>query len=108
MNIERNLQNFEYTMNGLGYIPVISTLSGPARMVFGKIEAITGLAIAVFASTERRSNWGLELALHGAANILRGTVETIPVIGNIACVVKDLAGTRFEYSGIVQPRFHHA
>jgi hypothetical protein len=112
--LDQSLQNIETTLNIVGYIPFVSIASGSIRFVGGKVEAIAGLILAALSALpggcqsakeqSRRIDHGLELALHGGANMIRGAVESIPVIGNLGCMLYDLSN-RMEYSSLRPTRF---
>jgi hypothetical protein len=108
--LDASLKCFEKTLNVFGYIPIISTISGSIRAVYGKVELISGLGIAAISSLScsynRNVDHGLELAVHGLANICRAAVEIIPFV-NWLCIPYDLAN-RFEYQSLQQcHHIHH-
>lgn len=72
--------------NKLGYIPVISTISGIGRSLMGLIYTITHLVLAIF----KKDKDHLREVVLGAKNIGRGLVEAIPVIGNVSIFIIDL------------------
>lgn len=72
-------------LNKLGRIPVISTITGVGRVLFGVAQTIVHLACAIFTDRKRH----LHEAGLGIKNIIRGVVEAIPVIGNITVTVID-------------------
>lgn len=74
-------------LNICGYIPGVSTLTGAGRSLLGTVHTIVHLASAMFDS-KNRSDHLAEAAL-GGKNMLRGLVETVPVIGNIATFTHD-------------------
>ncbi len=83
------------TLNNLGYIPGVSTITGCGRALLGIVHSIVHLATAIFDSKNRAKH--LEEAKLGGKNIARGLVEMIPVIGNITMFVVDLKRTnKFE------------
>lgn len=75
------------TWNKLGYIPVVSTVTGLARALLGVIHSIVHLVSAIFDAKNRDHH--LQEAKLGGYNIGRGVIEMIPIIGNIVCFVKD-------------------
>lgn len=94
------------------YIPVVSTISGFARYLLGKVEVIVAVSVAIFkfiASLfksagerkvlEKEAIETLHYAAHGLANMFRGLVAMVPVLGNISCLVYDLTGNRLRYPG---------
>jgi hypothetical protein len=105
--LDASLQSFEKTLNIFGYIPIVSSFSATIREAFGDVELISGVAIAAFsalANNERQVDHGVELAIHGVANICRSCVEMIPFI-NLACIPYDISN-RFEYQSL-RPHFYH-
>ena len=107
-NLDFHLTRIELSLNALGYIPLISTLSGCMRAVFGKIEIITAIGLAALKFLTdvmhgREPNWKdiahfLHYALHGVANIARAYVEIIPFV-NLLMLVRDATLPRLGYSG---------
>lgn len=106
------LENVEHGLNIAGYVPLVSSISGPLRMVLGKCEVIGGLATAAFMAIAalfdphpveklHQLNRALEIAvkytLHGAANLFRGTIEAIPFVSLVTCLPYDLSGNRVSY-----------
>lgn len=74
-------------LNILGYVPVISTISGCCRVLLGIIHTIVHLVAAIFKASHRKDH--LQEALLGVRNIVRGIVEMVPVVGNITCLTYD-------------------
>jgi hypothetical protein len=74
------------------HIPVISTFSGPVKVVVGLIHSIAHLAAAIF----DRAHWAnhIEEAKLGAKNIVRGAVATVPLIGNFMIIQYDISRQR--------------
>ncbi len=69
-------------LNELGYIPVISTVTGAYRTLAGLAYSVKCLAGAIFDRNNRaKHKEGLKI---GAANMGRGLLEIIPVVGNLA------------------------
>lgn len=70
--------------------PIISSVTGAGRILFGAIEVIVGLVKTIFngigmqfnPSYEAAFNKGVMHLFFGAGNILKGTIEAIPLIGN--------------------------
>ena len=63
------------TWNNLGYIPVISTITGCARASLGIIHSIIHLALAIFNSKNRDHH--LQEAKLGGSNICRGPTKAV-------------------------------
>ncbi|MEI6242148.1 MAG: hypothetical protein WCP39_01945 [Chlamydiota bacterium] len=99
--VEGTIIYVEKVLNIFGYIPIVSSISGPIRAIMGKIQVIACAVLAVLAFLTGREAMAWRCVIcfvHGVANYFRGNIETIPVIGNIACLVYDVLG-RFSYSG---------
>lgn len=104
------LAKSETALNLIGYIPVISSMSGLVRMVGGKIQALIGFFVAAFSLfTAFKSvnkfrallifRIGLEHLLHGICNLIRGSIETVPLLSLVLCLPYDhLLKKRFKYS----------
>lgn len=82
------LSSTNCTLNKIGYIPGVSTITGCGRALLGIVHSIVHLASAIFDSKNRSKH--LEEAKLGGKNIGRGLVEMIPVIGNITMSVVDV------------------
>lgn len=81
-------------LNFMGYIPVVSTITGLGRALLGLVHTIVHLACSIFS---KNRDHHLGEAKLGAKNIGRGLVEAIPVIGNITMVIVDqVRVTKFE------------
>lgn len=91
---EFNMGSTSCRLNTLGYIPVVSTISGLGRTLLGLVHTIVHLACSIFS---KNRDFHLEEAKLGAKNIGRGLVEAIPVIGNITMLIVDrVRMTKFE------------
>jgi len=102
----------------LGYIPFVSTVSGTVRVALAALGmacvvvggavataiGITALAVSIFSPGENGKNVIRALALIGASivmipcglfvclqSMIRGVVETVPFLGNGACLAWDVA-----------------
>lgn len=73
-------------LNILGYIPVVSTITGLSRALLGLVHTIIHLVCAVFGNREMH----LKEACLGLKNICIGLIEAIPVIGNITILFIDI------------------
>ena len=98
--LDESFQSFEKMLNVFGYIPIVSSVSGSVRQVYGNVQVIGGLATAVLSSlsNQRQAEHGLEIAVHGIANMCRSSVEMVPFL-NLACIPYDM-GNRFEYQSL--------
>lgn len=73
--------------NTLGYIPVVSTLTGCCRALLGIIHSIGHLASAIFSAVNRSSH--LQEAKLGSMNFGRGLIEILPCVGNLTTYLID-------------------
>lgn len=74
--------------NNLGYIPVVSTITGLARALLGVIHSIVHLVMALFDGHNRA--YHMEQVALGGRNIVRGSIEMVPIVGNLALFIRDL------------------
>ena len=74
-------------LNQLGYIPLVSTITGLIRTLLGIIHTIVHLVSAIFDRENRISH--LKESILGAKNIVRGIIETTPILGNLAMFIVD-------------------
>ena len=89
----------EKTLNLLGYIPAFSSCTGAYRILDGVIGVVFSLAKAILlaipdsifrdSQLPSRSYKHLTYVGHNTCNILRGVVELVPVLGNIATFTYD-------------------
>ena len=109
-SLENVEKTFEKTGNILGHVPVVSTASGICRLASGQLQfdfGVTAAVLSVIASAFcsgdnkiacRTASARLgEQALHGIANMVRGTVETIPLI-NLLTIPYDMTFNRIGYT----------
>src|SRR5262245_10635854 len=103
------------------WIPYVSTISGVVRFIAGKIQALVGLIMAAVGfigslcasdphtakKFRKMMHSGLEHAVHGCANMLRGAIAMVPFGGNAILLVWDLCGARFKYSAEYKRDHHH-
>lgn len=86
--IEKTLSTAENFLSNLSPYPVIGTVAGAAKIGMGTVQltASVGLAIlsAPSAPFSKKGNKWLKFAarhsVHGAANIVAGIIESIPVV----------------------------
>ncbi|MBS3904246.1 MAG: hypothetical protein KGZ39_02845 [Simkania sp.] len=110
--IEKGLASYEKGFNIAGYaLSLFTKAPGEYRMMFGSLEAITGVALfaiegtkACFTinSTERSAGFtkavsNLVYTGHGVANVVRGYVETLFLLSLLG-LIWDVAGFRLKYS----------
>lgn len=74
-------------LNIMGFIPGVSTLSGTYRTLVGLAYLIKCVACNIFDKANRTQHQeGIKIA---AANIRRGLLEIIPIVGNIIVGISD-------------------
>ena len=100
--INQRLGWIEGQLNRCGHIPGVSTVTGPARGIFGVMELTAGCMLAMNHAEQKTSaaEGDQEPAyyiIHGAANIGRGCVETAIGVGNVATFLYDFLGFRHSY-----------
>ena len=92
------LSNTEKNLNYAGWIPGISMASGSLRMIMGKVELLAGSLIGLADLAQfKLDSPGWTYAAHGIANICRGLLETVLLIGNLAWFFYDQSERRFCY-----------
>jgi len=101
----------EKYLNVIGYVPFVGALSGAIRVIYGAVQAIVGLAVAIFAginmlyhnhkkNTEEAEYYktlalkGLNYAAQGGLNIGRGFIEKVPGLALITTLPFDLSGKK--------------
>ncbi len=108
LDLSKNCERIETDFfNILGYIPVVSTVSGSARALYAKTMVITSLFL--YATTwiqslvngetpEHISDRAIyqKFIVHGVANLIRAMVEIIPIF-HLLTIPYDLSGKRFSY-----------
>lgn len=77
----------------LEYIPLVSTIVGIVRIVFGVLETIFGLFALPFqlARDAYKGKSHQFILIDGLANVVRGVVALKPIIGNIILYIYDRA-----------------
>ena len=77
--------SLEGALNFAGYFPAVSSVTGVFRMIIGVIEAVVSVIFTILLC----SNHYVSGMIKGVKNVIRGTIETIPIIGNILLIVYD-------------------
>ena len=93
------IEQFEICLKYAGYVPVVSTISGGFRIVWGTLELISAVALAIIL---RRKD-PLEFALSGLGNIVRGHVECRRWM-NLMCPIWDNFVPPIDYRRILNLR----
>jgi hypothetical protein len=75
----------------LDYIPLVSTVSGVARVAFGFLQTVLGIVMAPVQIGQRvlGHNKSRFLFNIGISNIVRGDIASAPFIGNFVIYVYD-------------------
>jgi hypothetical protein len=91
-SISLSFEPIDNTLNTLGYIPIVSNFSGGLRVFLGTIQAVAALAALMFGLATNQFNMNGKTLAHmtltivsGIANMVRGTIEQLPLAGNLAC-----------------------
>ena len=97
--LDTSLSSVEKVANLPGYVPFVSEITGCLRIKSGILETIVSIAVFLFNRMQYAftgdknylidSDKALQYLPHGLANIFRGIVECIPIIGNLACWIYD-------------------
>jgi hypothetical protein len=106
---EKQRADIEKGFNILGYIPGLSSISGPARSGMGVVNLIQDMTSMIFYGISdlfKKPSLGytyrpfkhVVYIIHDISNIARGLAEFFFFIGNIAMLVNDLAVGRLSYS----------
>lgn len=105
--IENYVARVEQAINPIDRIPFIGSFSGIIRIIAGAVEIVAAAAFAYLKATYvLLTKWGTIgkalkeggiYALHGLANILRGTVAMLPGANLVLLVVYDYKLGRLNY-----------
>lgn len=77
-----------YCLNKAGYIPVVSTFTGLARLMVGLAHMIYHFVKAIFDDKKFRYAHVCE-AFSGFGHLIRGAIEMVPGIGNVLVLFLD-------------------
>jgi hypothetical protein len=96
---EQTFKAIDTTFNVFGYIPIVSSFSGPIRTYYGVIQAVAAIAIAILGSTGLIAITSAtmlpmivsHLLISGIFHVIRGYIEQVPFVGNATCFIYDLA-----------------
>ncbi len=67
-----------------GYVPGVSSVTGPLRVLIGLVELVVGLIMGLIEHDL------LDTSMNGIPQIFRGAVESVPVLGNICVIAFDI------------------
>ncbi|MEL7431101.1 MAG: hypothetical protein AAGI90_01030 [Chlamydiota bacterium] len=87
-NIYQSIYQTERTLSYLSAYPVLGTLSGSLKVVFGVVQSLVGMSLGIIARLFTRRDSSLTKhawihVSHGLGNIGIGLLEAIPVVGSI-------------------------
>lgn len=77
--------SFEDAFNWMGYFPPISSVSGVIRILIGVVEIVVSAIFALFCCQADE----LKSIVDGMGHVVRGTIETIPILGNLVLIIYD-------------------
>jgi hypothetical protein len=85
--------------NILGYIPLVSSITGPIRSgIWGTGQlfiGLIGLPISLLVALFSGGSWShvfwfwAALIVNGVLNMIRGTIEAVPLLGNLIVFLYD-------------------
>jgi|GEM_PF-1685111 len=109
-SMELKRAHAERWLNVCGYIPLVCTASGGVRCIYGLIEIVSGCVAASFTALVdnvfmhvkigmgSRSVKHVSYIRHGIENLIRGVLESLPMVfNNLALIAYDAAVERHEY-----------
>lgn len=100
-SLERSFAVTERALNSCGYVPVLSTLTGALRLVAGLVQTAVASTFSFLLLLAKRpllsTRYGF-IATHGLANVCRGFVEMVPLLGNMFCYTHDRSTVRMVYA----------
>jgi hypothetical protein len=91
MNAIYFLRSVNIGLNICGYVPIVSSVTGPLRQSYGVVYIVSAVALALLAVQNPvgiAAECAGSICIAGIMHVLRGTVETVPVI-NCTCAVYD-------------------
>lgn len=106
------LASIEKTFDDWGWIPVVGTLPGMLRQFLGLVELVSAVAAVAFNivrglfiedGEEKRELLGVSqflvdnYATHGIANVVRGQIESIPLVNLIFYLYNKNPQIRMQY-----------
>lgn len=96
---KKYLPRWEGCLDGAGYVPYLSTISGGIRMYYGVAEIVAGLSLIIFSGLTahyynsddfyKRCTEAADFVVHGVANVARGFIECHRWI-NLTCLLNDV------------------
>ncbi len=90
---ERQLYSTVTSVNQLGYIPGISTITGSARIAVNLLKIVGNLALTILLQQNpitTTKNIGTSMI-----KIVRGAIEMVPFAGNLLCLTIDQIRIKF-------------
>lgn len=103
-SLDQFCTRFEYYLRWPAYVPILSVFPGALRQVYGIAQLVSSISVVSFNLIRLlfmdeykkdelvKKSWQVvRYSYHGLANILRGIIETIPLI-NFICFFYDRRG----------------
>lgn len=111
-------EGLEKQFNVLGYVPIVSTISGLSRIFYGKLNIVFSTALLAYNFFQDlksgSSDYRIKIhhfvchIVHGQLNLIRGVFEMIPVIGNLGCIIYDsIYRFKYEQEELINPRLKY-
>ena len=89
-NLDSTLNKIENKLSLIAAIPIVGTAAGLTKILFGTAQLVIAVAATIFASAYALYARSLDPIsttsdhiVHGAGNILAGTLESIPVVQTV-------------------------
>lgn len=104
-SLSNAIAHAEKGFNYVGYVPFVSKVSGSIRAVAGVVTMVAASIFSIIKGFEilfrqdkekvkqcrREAKDGVNFAINGVGNIVRGVIECIPFVGNAAGAIYDFA-----------------
>jgi len=111
---EKALSRFEDRLSTGCAVLGINLIAGPTLAVFGILQAITGLGIALLGLPVACVKWNFHMSFagfqhigHGIANTLNGAFSTIPLVGTVIWIARNSEQSKSVYSPVRIPYCGH-
>jgi hypothetical protein len=107
-DVYQNSSNFQL----MSYIPIASNIAGICNIAKGALTAVAGFFMLISgrdifgineAGNASNRSLGAKVMVFGAAFVLRGLTEQVPIIGNLAVAAFDLM--TFDYFDMDRSKF---
>ncbi|MEI6242147.1 MAG: hypothetical protein WCP39_01940 [Chlamydiota bacterium] len=106
------LESIETVFRTTGYIPVVSSITGPLRSLMGLVQIVAYGIFAIHSFYKGQKELQKSHVVNvekGLINLIRGLVEFIPLLGNFLCLtyeelwLKEAAHKEVKHSGSCWP-----